>query len=67
MTTPLLSDYTPREELALELKVTPRTLDKWAVQRKGPPKIKIGARVYYNRNDVREWMEAQRLYARGDA
>ncbi|WP_201312900.1 helix-turn-helix domain-containing protein [Dyella sp. EPa41] len=57
---PVLADYVSREELAKELKVTTRTLDKWAWLRNGPVKIKIGSRCYYHRADVNAWIEAQR-------
>lgn len=57
---PLLSDYVTREQLAEELKITTRTLDKWAWLRSGPSKIKIGARCYYHRQDVLKWLDAQR-------
>jgi hypothetical protein len=56
----ILSDYITREALAEELKITTRTLDKWAWLRKGPRKIKIGARCYYHRADVFGWLEAMR-------
>jgi len=55
---PLLSDYITREQLAQELKVTTRTIDKWGVQRTGPKKIKIGARCYYSRQGVLAWMSS---------
>ena len=54
----LLADYVTREQLAEELKVTTRTLDKWQWLRCGPRKVKIGARVYYKRADVTAWIEA---------
>lgn len=57
---PLLSDYIDRAQLAKELHVTTRTLDKWAWLRKGPRKIKIGGRCYYHRQDVRDWLESVR-------
>lgn len=56
----ILSDYVTREELAEELRVTTRTLDKWAWLRRGPAKIKMGGRCYYHRADVLAWLEAQR-------
>ena len=61
MTTTLLSDYITREQLAEELKVTTRTLDKWAWMQSGPAKIKIGARCYYHRADVTAWLDSQRM------
>jgi predicted DNA-binding transcriptional regulator AlpA len=57
--TTILADYVTREELAEELKVTTRTLDKWHVQRRGPSKIKLGSRVYYKRQTVLAWLDAQ--------
>jgi len=59
MTPTILADYITREQLAEELKVTTRTLDKWAWLRSGPKKIKIGARCYYKRQDVLAWLDAQ--------
>lgn len=56
----ILDDYVTREQLAEELKITTRTLDKWAWQKFGPKKIKIGARCYYHRHDVLGWMDSQR-------
>lgn len=58
--TSLLDDYVTREQLAEELHVTTRTLDKWAWLRKGPSKIKIGSRCYYHRADVLAWLNAER-------
>lgn len=59
MSATLLSDYITREQLAKELNLTPRTLDKWAWQRRGPAKVKIGNRCYYKRSAVAEWLESQ--------
>lgn len=59
-TSPLLSDYIDRQSLADELNITTRTLDKWAWLRKGPRKVKVGARCYYHRQDVLDWLDAQR-------
>lgn len=56
----LLADYITREELATELKVTSRTIDKWAWLSKGPRKIKIGNRTYYHRQDVQAWIDSLR-------
>ena len=53
-----LSQYVTREQLASELGVTTRTLDKWAWLRKGPPKVKIGSRCYYSRKGVEKWLES---------
>lgn len=58
--TTLLSDYITREQLAKELNVTTRTIDKWSWLSRGPAKIKIGARCYYHRQDVLAWLDSQR-------
>lgn len=60
MGTGILSDYVTREQLAEELNITKRTLDKWHFLRYGPPKIKIGAYCYYNRGDVSAWIDSLR-------
>lgn len=60
----LLENYVTRSELAVALRVTPRTLDKWSWLRKGPPKVRIGSRVYYHRDDVRAYLDEQRRLAK---
>ena len=52
----LLEDYMTPEELAAELDKSPRTIDRWARLRTGPPKTVIGKKPYYRREAVREWM-----------
>lgn len=63
MATTLLSDYITREDLAKELNLTTRTLDKWSWQRRGPAKIKLGNRCYYKRTAVAEWLNDQASHA----
>lgn len=57
-TTPLMADYLSRDQLAKELRISVRTLNKWAVLRCGPPKVRIGSRCFYRRDAVRAWIEA---------
>jgi predicted DNA-binding transcriptional regulator AlpA len=57
MSMAILDDYINREDLAKELGITPRTLDKYEERRVGPPKIKIGGRCYYKRSAVLAWIE----------
>ncbi len=61
----LLSDYITRDQLAQELRVTTRTLDKWAHLRTGPKKIKVGSRCFYRRSDILAWLDqkAQEAHA----
>ena len=54
--TPLLADYMTPEQLAAELNKSPRTIDRWARLRIGPPRTVIGKKPYYRREAVREWM-----------
>lgn len=53
---PVLSEYLTDQELAAELKISPRTLARWRRLREGPPIVKIGRRVAYRRTSVREWL-----------
>jgi hypothetical protein len=52
----LLSEYLTPEELAAEFKLKPTTIKAWRRLRKGPPPTTIGARVYYKRASVAEWI-----------
>lgn len=54
-----MSDWLSREELAEELGIAPGTLAKWATERKGPPLVKVGRRVFYRRAAVRKWLAAR--------
>jgi DNA-binding transcriptional MerR regulator len=56
---PLLSSYFTQEEAATELKVSPRTIDRWRRLGEGPPITKIGRRVFYRRASLHEWARAR--------
>jgi len=58
--TPILGNLMPRLEAAKELGLTPRSLDRWAWQRKGPPRFKIGVKAYYDRADVEAYLQRTR-------
>jgi hypothetical protein len=49
----------PERAAADLLNVKVQTLRKWAVQRKGPPRTKIGKRVFYREEALRAWLAAQ--------
>ena len=53
---PILADYISRENLAQELQVSSRTLDRWHGRRIGPPRCLIGRKVFYRRVSVRDWL-----------
>ena len=52
----LLDTYLTKSQAAAELGVTDRTLNRWHTERIGPPRTKIGARIYYRREAVAEWV-----------
>lgn len=54
--TELKSDYLTSDEVSDWLKVSRRTLHRWARLRKGPPSMKIGRAVYYRRAAVERWL-----------
>src|SRR5688500_4759262 len=45
-----------RAELACELGISERTLERWNAAKNGPTKIKIGRKVYYRRTSVLAWL-----------
>src|SRR5438874_5836163 len=54
----LLEGYLRREELAQQLHVSPRTIDRWHTLRCGPPRVTIGRTILYNLDSVREWLQS---------
>ena len=56
---PILSEFLTKEELAVELRRNPRTLDRWAVLGIGPPRTRVGRHVLYRRASVQRWLLAQ--------
>jgi hypothetical protein len=56
---PILGAFLTREELALELRRNPRTLDRWEVLGVGPPRTLVGRTILYRRASVQKWLAAQ--------
>jgi excisionase family DNA binding protein len=52
----VLSEYLTPEELAGELGICKRTLDRWQASRSGPPRVTVGRRPLYRREAVKEWL-----------
>lgn len=47
-------------EAAAVLRTPPATLRYWRYLRTGPRSFKVGRHVVYDRNDVDDWLDAQR-------
>ena len=56
---PILAEFLTREELASELRRSPRTLDRWEVLGMGPARTLVGRQVLYRRSSVQRWLAAQ--------
>jgi hypothetical protein len=53
------SEYLTPQSLAKNLDVSVRTLDRWHVQRIGPPRTTIGRTVLYRRESVAAWLRSR--------
>ncbi|MBY0383243.1 MAG: helix-turn-helix domain-containing protein [Xanthobacteraceae bacterium] len=49
-------EWIDRDELAKELKVSVRTLNRWTFAVDGIPHVKIGAKTLYRRKSVTGWL-----------
>lgn len=56
---PILEEFLTREELATELRRSPRTLDRWDVLGIGPPRTPVGREIFYRRASVQAWLRAR--------
>jgi hypothetical protein len=56
--TALTSEHITRDDLARLLRKHPRTLAHWALRRKGPPPIRVGATRIYRVSAAREWLDS---------
>ncbi len=54
----MLEEWISREDLAKQLALTTDTLARWATIGNGPPRIKIGRRVFYRKSSVEKWLKA---------
>jgi len=48
-------------DVALSLGLRPKTLANWRTALHGPPFLKIGARVLYERTKLEAWAQAQEV------
>ena len=54
----LLGDYISEEQMASELGICRRTLQRWRRLRKGPPITRIAERVMFRRTAAQKWLLA---------
>lgn len=56
---PILAEFLTREELAVELRVNKRTLDRWEAVGIGPPRTLVGRQILFRRSSLLKWLAAQ--------
>lgn len=56
---PLLGDWLSRAALGAQLGVSVDTLARWETRRIGPPCVRVGRKVIYRIEAVREWLVRQ--------
>lgn len=54
--TGLLTGWLNRAELARELALSVDTLQRWETRRMGPPCVRVGRKVLYRMEAVRDWL-----------
>jgi predicted DNA-binding transcriptional regulator AlpA len=57
--TPITAEFVEPDVLAKELGMSKRTLDRWYVNREGPPRITIGRKILYRRESVLAWLRSR--------
>jgi len=56
---PILESFISRDDLAVELGVSTRTLTRWTFQPNGIPHVEIGNKTLYLRSSVTAWLESR--------
>ena len=62
----VLFEYMSLEELADELGVNKRTLDRWHASRTGPPRTYVSRRPMYRREAVLQWLRKHEVDPSGE-
>ncbi len=55
----ILDEYYDDDELAAELEVSPRTIQRWDRLGEGPPITRVGRKKLRRHSTVREWLRAR--------
>ena len=63
--TGLLTGWLDRTELARELTLSVDTLQRWETRRFGPPCVRVGRKVLYRMEAVRDWLQEQEARKQG--
>jgi Helix-turn-helix domain len=56
---PILSQFFTKEDLAAELGLNMRTLDRWEALGIGPPRTLVGRQILYRRSSLLKWLASQ--------
>ena len=54
----VLATFLTKQELARQLGVSPRTIDRWHLHRKGPPRTRCGRKILYDQQKIAVWLES---------
>ena len=63
--TGLLTGWLDRADLARELTLSVDTLQRWETRRMGPPCVRVGRKVLYRMEAVRDWLREQEARKQG--
>lgn len=58
--------YLDTAQAATKLNISPRTLERWRVEGRGPAFCKFGKRAMYAESDLTDWAGAQRRTSTSD-
>ena len=61
----LLVGWLNRTDLARELTLSVDTLQRWETRRVGPPCVRVGRKVLYRMEAVRDWLREQEARKQG--
>ena len=65
--TGLLTGWLNRTDLARELTLSVDTLQRWETRRIGPPCVRVGRKVLYRMEAVRDWLREQEARKQGNS
>ena len=61
----LMTGWLTRTDLARELTLSVDTLQRWETRRMGPPCVRVGRKVLYRMEAVRDWLREQEARKQG--